>query len=221
MIEQNNLSATEIIQDNCLKISAKSIGKVEKIWFNDTVRFYRKNNLVYAPVLKNASTFYTTLFTKNNWKLIQFQDIDWDKDRVFGFIQNPTIRYCKGLTEDLYNDNDLQLHILPLLEQRQKNVLPMTFHTLPISLMFGDYMYDILWIPIDKESLGKEKVVSFLKINNISLNWDNHQSKIHESNLEKLKFFETVKNMLGNGNSNFWKLLSKDIDLYYHVINTQ
>ena len=48
----------------------------------------KHKNLVYLAVYKCASTYYTGVLAQNNWKNIKPSDIDWQKDTVFGFIQD-------------------------------------------------------------------------------------------------------------------------------------
>jgi hypothetical protein len=192
---------------------------VESFWINDSLECYQKNNLVYVRILKNASTFYTNLFVSSGWELIEFKNINWSTNQVFGFIQDPVRRYLKGLTEDLYNDFELQKHIFFMIQHhKNKNILPLTLHTMPISLTCGDYMYDMLWIPIDIDNSSIQVVKNLCNEHNISLTNDINSTNMHNSNSEKLELYKKIKIIFGNGHSNFWKLLSKDIELYYQTI---
>jgi hypothetical protein len=193
-------------------------GAVEAFWLNEEIECYFKNNLVYVRIRKNASTFYTNLFVSNGRTGIQFKDINWNIHHVFGFIQDPIVRYCKGLTEDLFKDSlEFAEKVTSILTKTPINSAVLTYHTIPISLMVGDRMYEMTWITLDSDISSKQQLDKFCSQHNVFLNWD-HDILSHPSNPEKINFFNNVKVSLGTGNHVFWRVLAKDIDLYNQVL---
>ena len=195
-------------------------GNIELFWQNESSECFCKNNLIFVNILKNASSFYRDVFVTNKWNFLKFENVNWEDNYVFGFIQHPVVRYCKGLTEDLYENLDLSGKILPLLSDNIKNFLPLTFHTLPISMTCGDRMYQMTWFPLDADTSSKQQLDDFCRGHNVFLNW-NFNFNLHSSNPKKINFFNNVKFLLGNGNHIFWKVFAKDMDLYNKVICNQ
>lgn len=192
------------------------IGKVEEFWLNHDINCWSKNNLVYVGIVKNASTFYRNLFIKNDWQLLEFKNIDWENNQVFSFIQDPVVRYCKGITEDLYRNESLKEKIVPVLKDHLHDTVVLTHHTLPMSITCGENMYKITWIPIDVPG-QKEILEEFLKKNNESIAWHiPHFS--NKTTFDKKVLFKNIQFLLKDKNHLFWKLFSKDIDLYNQVI---
>lgn len=109
---------------------------------------YRYNNYVYLPVLKNASTTYTTFFQEAGWEETPLLSV---KDNLelhfFGHIQNPDIRYIKGVVEYIQSNQ--------INYRANKNLAKLLFsgiydfHTAPLSLMYTTLIYKTHWIPMD------------------------------------------------------------------------
>jgi hypothetical protein len=178
------------------------------------VGFYRKDQLVYASVLKCASTFYTNVVVSNDWIEIQFADINWNNDHVFGFIMNPAERYMKGLAEDIADpETSWSIDNLPIY----KDSVVFTFHSLPIYATLNEYLYKIDWIPIDRDFKSETMLECLLKKYNITLNWPNIGK--HESSSEKLKIYNKIKNLIDLNNHVLRNSLSPDVELYKNIIS--
>lgn len=119
---------------------------------------YRKQGipLVYIATYKCASTYYTTLLLDTGWDRIPFTNIDWGKDRVFGFINDPDLRLYKGFVEDVGNlaaydpekSEELESHILKTFKDFNQHLIAFSLHTVPISIKLGKLVDKIDWIPI-------------------------------------------------------------------------
>ena len=186
------------------------------LWINNSSIFYRKNNLIYAVTHKCASSFYTSLVKYNRWEKIKFVDIDWVNDRVFSFIIDPYIRYAKGLAEDiqgmsLKSTNDLNLLL-------QDNTAFLSFHSIPISQIYKDYAYSIDWIPLDGDTPSESIILKLFEYHNIKIEWPEFKN-YHKSTPKKIELFNKVKELIGNGNHIYYRLLSTDVDLYNTVLS--
>lgn len=197
---------------------------IQREWILKNLVGYKKNKLVFIPILKTASIFYSSLFEKNNFQQVSGNDIDWTSDDVYGFLMNPVQRYLKGLTEDanmvhVYGTN-LKKIIFEILNYKQLHLCLLTVHSLPLSLQLGEYIYKIKWLPIDNQFFDPNTFIDNLcKINNIEINWSNHNSKIHTSDRQSIELFEQLKQAWSDGNSHFWQVYGEDLDLYASVIS--
>lgn len=127
-------------------------------------------SLVYIATLKCASTYYSTLLLDNGWERIYFTDIDWQRDQVFSFINDPDLRYHKGLSEDVLNaeSEELESHILQTLSKFDQHLGLFSFHTLPITIKLQGYIDKIFWIPIFDGSPHHEIFLELLKSYNLT-----------------------------------------------------
>jgi hypothetical protein len=82
---------------------------ISDYWINDSLTVFKKNKLVYVSTLKCGHTFYCQVVKENHWTKINFNDIDWSSDHVFGFIMDPIELHLKGLAEDLNTDRQIKL----------------------------------------------------------------------------------------------------------------
>jgi len=125
--------------------------------------------LVYVRNLKCASTFFYESFLKLwRWEEMNWMDIDWENQHVFGHISDPIERRHKGVAEfismceleDLFNQNkNFQnfVKFAPVLDQHSSS-----YHD-----TFGESCYQIDWIPITDYS--HQQVVNFTE--NLMSNW--------------------------------------------------
>ena len=186
---------------------------VEHEWVNSNAIFYQKDNLVFAVVLKNASTYYQTLLEKfNDWQLVTLDTINWEENYVFGFITDPVERYLKGLTEDLYGKFKTVNDVISYLEMSENSTV-ISFHSIPLTAWFGKYAYKINWVPLDQIESGDDYLKNLCEKNNVSLTIPKNIDK-HVSTSDKLKFYHTIKSKLNNFHHTFWLTYAADIDLY-------
>ena len=152
----------------------------------------RFNNLVYVRNFKCASTFfYENFYATFGWHMIDYNNIDWDNDFVFGHIIDPIERRHKGiaeyinmmnLSEEFINNKKLQnlLQTTPYLDR----------HSLLYSLTFGDKCNDIHWIPLSthQESINRTEKLLKSQIPNINLaDWDYNFDHVSSTNSDKKK----------------------------------
>jgi hypothetical protein len=132
-------------------IQDSKVADIVKIY---NVHNYRKNNVVYVGTPKCGSRYYSTLLLENGWDQVPFWSIDWTNDYVFGFIRDPLTRYLKGLVQDIFESEseNFDHHISSLMSEFNKFNLPMTPHSIPVTVMLNGYCDKINWIPIGPES---------------------------------------------------------------------
>jgi hypothetical protein len=193
---------------------------ISDYWINNRLKVYKKNNLVYVSTFKCAHTYYCKIVEHNNWEAIEFKNIDWLSDHVFGFIMDPVERYLKGLAEDIQT-NDQMEHLEALTANHETdNFTVLTIHSAPISVRYRDYINDIDWIPLD---ISPNSEFFFKKLcSTHGIDIDIPPEMItwrHATSQEKKQRYLTIKNMFGNFNETFYRIFSTDID-FYHTVNT-
>jgi hypothetical protein len=191
---------------------------ISDFWINNKVQVYRKNNLVYVATLKCAHSFYCGVAKYNSWELIEFNNIDWLSNHVFGFIMDPVERYFKGLAQDIVTND--QLNCLKLLTENHtsKNFTILTLHSNPISIQYKDYLYKIDWIPLDKSPSSEFFLTKLCSKYRIDIEIPESIER-HISSQEKKERYQIIKNMFGNFNETFYRIFSNDID-FYHTVNS-
>jgi len=175
--------------------------------------FYKKDNLVYTYVLKNASTYYSNLLKYNNWDRILYRDINFNKHHVFGFIMDPINRYFKGLAEDITNNINNTEEFFT--NNNSNEFIFLSGHCVPISLTYIDFYKNIDWIPLDIGIESDQFFKKLLEHHGIDFNFDNVFD--YKSTSEKINLYKKLKDMFIN-NDILHKVLHKDILLYNSVI---
>ena len=179
------------------------------------VHNYRKNNLVYVGTPKCGSRYYSTLLLENGWDRDDLWTIDWSKDYVFGFIRDPLVRYLKGLVQDIFESESDQFdnHIFKLISEFKKFNLPMTPHSVPITVLLNGYWNKINWIPIGPHS--HDRFIDICKNHSIEIGkYDSENIDPHHSNGHKQTVYEKIKSAFGNGNELYHLFFEQDHILY-------
>lgn len=192
---------------------------IQDDWMNRVNRLFKKDQLVYAEVLKNASTWASGILSYNGFHEIKLQDVDWEKHHVFGFIQHPHNRRLKGIAEDLLTFCSVEQYLLNNLGHRFW-VDHLTFgpHSMPLSLTWHNKTTKIDWIPIDVPHIDVGLMLSKL-FSSYGLEFKNNdQIEKHQSDEYKKEVHDRIKHMIGNGSSHLHLMLSGDLDLYETVV---
>jgi hypothetical protein len=114
----------------------------------------KKNKLVYLQNLKCGSTFFANNLKHHaGFEKINYHDIDWVKDLVFGHILDPIKRRHKGVAEYIFM---LGLADDFLSDPRLRYLLVSTpcldMHSYPYSWIFKEQFEKIDWIPIQEHN---------------------------------------------------------------------
>lgn len=191
----------------------------------DTVNFvnphnYRKDNLVYIGTPKCGSRYYTTLLTENGWRRIHFWEINWDKDHTVGFIRDPLERYLKGIVQDIIeSENEIfDECVTKLIGKFNQFNLPMTPHSVPITILFHGYYDKIDWIPIGPDS--HDAFIKICKTHNIELGkFDSENVDPHHSTEFANGIYQRIKKEFGDASELFHLFFDQDQKLYNNIKN--
>jgi len=122
---------------------------------------YRKDNLAYLPITKNASKTFSWLFQSLNWKEDQF-DLLEDGCKLFSHIQDPIERHFKGTAEFIIR-NDLLDLVDDVRWQKIWATAVMDIHGYPITYNLGKWRDQIHWIPIHEGIDTNHLTIQFLE----------------------------------------------------------
>jgi hypothetical protein len=212
---------------------------------NASVCVYR--DLAYVPVPKCAYTYYTTLFTDLGWKKIPLKDVDKSTTKFFGLTMHPLTRWLKGITQwlaILYATNDIVIidnKWLPesiqtdweklaldletkFLKRLISTVNVGDIHSMPYSVMFGDLLNKINWVPIDtlSDNEVKNSLMNFFTMHGYNISLPLNDTRLHQSTQNQLELFRSIKNKYFNNQEqiySFYKLYSNDLKFYYNLID--
>lgn len=109
--------------------------------------------LVYVRSLKTASTFfYNNLIQRYGWEEINFNDIDWDRQRVFSHIIDPIERRHKAVAEYLSMTHNVELfYSTPSFRQMLTTLPLLDVHSTSLHEYFGSRTRNIDWIPLTED----------------------------------------------------------------------
>lgn len=205
-------------------------------------------DLAYVPVPKCAMTYYTTLFIQLGWKRARIDTLDLKNTKFFGLVMNPLQRRLKGTAQwvvQCYQSNETiessanpwkyenaitdweQLEIDIKTKYFNKLLSTVTvgdIHTCPYSIMFGNLMDKINWIPMDSltDNEVKSSIMSFCKLHGHNIELPMDDDRLHVSTESKLHVFETVKKAFYSNPLNLWqfyKIYNNDLKFYYNLID--
>jgi len=162
--------------------------------FNEHFFVHHDKHLVFFPINKNASTTFIQFFKKKSeWEHTNQMTNDLYSYHMFAHIQNPKLRYIKGIAELLDTTKSVSM-----LTSSPGNLLALRLyhdkHLISISDMFGDLVETINFIPIE----GNSSVViyDFLRVFDIDYpELLNHRNS-NVSNERKKEIHRKIDNLL-------------------------
>jgi hypothetical protein len=193
---------------------------------------FKKNNVVFVPVLKCASTYFTQLFLNEftGWTEVNLHDQDFDKIKVFGCIMHPLTRRLKGIVESLgmsYNTPESEARLICLLENDihfQNFISRVSIcdsHSMPYTTVYGDYLHKINWIPME---IGHENITqsinNFLEINGLP-DRINTTKIVHKSGQNKLHMYQLLLDLYFNHKDDEFQgmiMFASDLKFYHELI---
>jgi hypothetical protein len=198
---------------------SKINNQLQIAWMNKKNNLLKRGPLVYAGTLKNASTYFHNLLTLNQFVPISFDQVNWEQDHVFGFIQDPWKRRAKGIAEDLLTHYSCEQYLLNNLGHRFW-VDHLTFgeHSIPLTLTWHSKVEDIDWIPLDCPDVDAVEMLKKL-FENYSLTLDVPVNlEKHQTDFYKKEVYDQISKFINNGSASLHLMLAKDSDLYNTVI---
>jgi hypothetical protein len=202
-----------------------SFSPVDRTW--QALRF---GNLVYYRNFKAASSSYLELLDRQlGWTPITINEVDWNKDHVFGHIRDPFERRIAGLAEYVfkiyqeenphnYNDDSfLALVTHPYFVQMIGRVSVLDDHTVPLYQILGHYSELVDWIPMDRPDINHVLATTKLLTHyGIQLDQAIDEKKRNVSTGIKKQFINQLRSLHRSN------LVVTDLDyddiLYQHVI---
>lgn len=159
-----------------------------------------KLDLVFYPHQKCASSTYRQLFKRQNWLVIDINDINWDRDKVFAHIRDPLVRHRKGIVEGIcnYYTEFKDLFLTPLAAKFLANVTIVESHSYTIEKWLGRERACLVhWIPIDTNIDHVAETFRFLEANGAPVpadvkKWFLEHPRENTSNIQELEMYKMI-----------------------------
>lgn len=200
-------------------MTQKLITATQDVWMEKTNVLLRKDNLVFAVVLKNASSWAKTVLRLNGFSEIKISQVNWEKDHVFGFIQEPWRRRAKGIVEDLVSFYSVEQYLLNNLGKKfWTEHLTFGPHSVPLSLVWHGHCEKIDWIPMDHPDVDLVKMMDKIFQHHGMTFVPGTKIDKHRSDPYKKELFEKMQHIIGYGSGTLYLMLARDTDLYQSVM---
>jgi hypothetical protein len=211
-----------------------------KAMLMNSIIAYRNGNHVMLCIYKNASTSLAQHCQAWGWSRCFPSDIRWGEDRVLGVLQNPTRRWTKALTEDLWSSPML----LKWAREDSREFFKVLaghvgVHCFPVTLQLGDRATTVDWILLDHPRISLERQLCLWleeqKITQVLSQEKSHQSTPEKKALHSWVEQQTrhiIKAFINDHNNtcqtphetktdpkNYLLLMAEDIKLYRELEN--
>lgn len=177
--------------------------------------YYRdpSSNLVWVNVPKNASSTMSSLVQRQGWIRLTASD-PIDDLQFFGLIQNPWVRFVKGMAEMAWANNERSFD-----QVRKSPFFKMIFinpHLLPISIQYPVVSTRAKWIPMDSNQSTNDLLNQFFETSG-SLTRIKTTDIKNRSSVRKIEYQKQVEHWLMNRypyRQVITDLLEKDFELW-------
>jgi hypothetical protein len=229
------LKLSDIIQQECFQLhnlrSRLTEIEDEKYWINHGTHNigYQCQTVVYVPVLKCANTYHVNLFhNQNNWKQVKLSELNLDSVHLFGLMLHPLARRIKGIVQVLSQSYSSDYKkILLQLQQPEfatfiSQISTLDAHTIPYSILFGDLLNKIKWIPMElfSDRELQQQIKKFTDSHNVTVNFPEIITRTNKSDTYKTQCFEELQKIYLQTEpiAELYQMFSKDLALYHSII---
>ena len=217
-------------------------------WATITTRVCVYKNLAFVPIAKCAFRYYTTMFTDLGWELVNLNQLDVENTNFVGVVMHPLQRRLKGLTEWIMESYAMHAPVKSLNNpwgyedmeidwaQLKSDIKTKYFkklvesvnigdnHSQPYSVLFGNFLNKVNWIPMDVMSSDQVKIsmMKFFHSHGHSIQLPLGDRHLGVSSSQKLELFNIVKSTCYNTSQqhlDFHKFYSEDLKFYYHLLD--
>lgn len=194
-------------------------------WRNQVLQVWVKDNLGYVPLPKCANTYYSQQFLDLGWKKVNIGTVS-DKIILFGLVQDPSIRWLKGVVEFFSSTIGIESVSDQLLEKMFEFIAMPDIHSTFYHLMLGDYLYRINWIPMDilDDQEIKNCLQTFCRKNGQCIRFFDYP-RINESTQTEKFFYQRIKELHRSSFeknksyiASFQMLIAPDLKFYRNLI---
>lgn len=234
MVEFSKLPAR--IKDECRDVHGldQRLNELEDktYWYKNISHsiVYRKDNVVYVPTFKCASTYYTDLVLSQGWVKENIWDLDLEKYKAFGLMLHPFTRRLKGIIQLMKKSfsNDFSKASNFLLDENNRNFVSqisiMDGHTLPYSFLFGSKLAQIDWLPMEvyTDDEIKSSIISFCKQNGVDIIIPRNDKRSNQSSDDRIKLYDSLKRIFLDEyetNAELYLLFADDLKFFHALLN--
>jgi hypothetical protein len=209
-------------------------------WVNLNTTVYVYKNLAFVPVPKCASTHYITIFQNLGWKKTKLVDIDRKTYNFFGVILHPMQRHAKGITElIIYSyrpattaEYDFTTADYQKLEEDLRiasfrylisNIYVGDDHSMPYYSMFGDFLHEVNWIPLELLSVDEQActIKHFCRLHGHDIDIP-VQPIMHKSSQCQLRVYNQINDIFLENktrNNRLYHLFDYDLKFFYNLLD--
>lgn len=186
-----------------------------------------KGSVVYVPVFKCASSYYSHLVQEQGWDAGNLWSMDLDKMHAFGLLMHPFTRRLKGIVENLsraflddYAAAEQYITQSPGIDFF-KHISITDAHSMPYSISYGTKMHQVHWIPMDllSDSEIKQEVRRFCLQHGVEIEISDNPSRRNHSPPDKIKLYQTVTDIFKNWCTpgDLYLLFADDLKFYHEL----
>jgi hypothetical protein len=182
-------------------------------------------DLVFYPHQKCASSTYRKLFEYQNWIIIDINDIDWTRDKVFAHIRDPLVRHRKGIVEGIcqYFPEVQEFFLTPVGAKFLTNITMVESHSYTIEKWLGHKNASLVnWIPIDTKLDHMQLTFDYLEKNSAPVADDIKKQFLNmpKANVSTVVEIELYNMLMANSTpGEILRYIDFDRCLYAEVLN--
>lgn len=231
------LKLPDTIQQECFQLHnlRHRLNEIEDntYWINQSTHNvgYQNQDVVYVPVMKCANTHYVNLFYNlNNWKQVKLFELDLDRVQLFGLMMHPLTRRIKGIVEILSRSygSDYKKILLQLQQPEFATfisyVSTLDAHTIPYSVLFGDLLTKIKWIPMElfSDQELQQQIKKITDAHNVIVDFPEIVNRMNQSSTYKMQCFDELQKIYLQIEppAELYQMFSKDLALYHGLIES-
>jgi len=137
-------------------------------------------DVVYIRMLKCASSFFHNNFESWGWAPIAFEDIDWERHRVFAHMLDPLERRHKGAAEYIQMNNLQDVFYTNADFRKFISQIPVfDDHSASYHEQLGNYCEMVDWIPISGRAPAETARITALLLESQNIHVDNRWNWAH------------------------------------------
>jgi hypothetical protein len=217
--------------------------------FIGNTRVWVHKDLAFVPIPKCGLVYYANLFSSLGWERKLVSDIDIKTTKFFGTMMHPLSRWLKGITQWLvfsyahephptkhgvamvHTDRAINWEKLKQqlndinFQQILRTISIGDVHSEPYSTMFGPFLDQVHWIPMDimSDDDAKISMMNFFKLQGHNITLPLGDSRRHVSSENQIEIFNLIKEITLDDATLHYTLhrfFINDLSFYYNLLDT-
>ena len=161
---------------------------------------FRKADVVFLPVYKCGSSYYTEILETQGWEKANIADLDLQRLHAIGVLIHPLTRRLKGIAEGVHrtfkHDYDKINRYMsdPDFRNFLNSISILDDHSIPYTIAFGEKLDQIHWIPAELFTYDQidSQIRSFCKRFDVDIDFPQNYNR-GESGASQRMLYNTIK----------------------------